>query len=52
MYMREGKDAPVVEKSGLLRIGLAGTAILTIVLGLYPGPLVRVVEDAAKALVS
>ena len=52
MFMREGKDAPVVEKSGLLRIGLAGTAILTVLLGLFPGPLVRVVEDAARALVS
>ncbi|MGZ8502258.1 MAG: NADH-quinone oxidoreductase subunit N [Candidatus Limnocylindrales bacterium] len=52
MFMREGKDVPVVEKSSLLRVGLAGTAILTVLLGLFPGPLVRVVEDAARALVS
>jgi NADH-quinone oxidoreductase subunit N len=52
MFMREGKDTPVVEKSGLLRLGLAGTAVLTVLLGLFPGPLVRVVEDAARALVS
>jgi NADH-quinone oxidoreductase subunit N len=52
MYMREGTDSPPVEKSGLLRLGLAGTAILTVLLGLFPGPLVRVVEDAARALVS
>jgi NADH-quinone oxidoreductase subunit N len=52
MFMREGRDVPTVEKSGLLRLGLAGTAILTVLLGLFPGPLVRVVEDAARALVS
>jgi NADH-quinone oxidoreductase subunit N len=52
MFMRDGKDVPAVEKSGLLRVGLAGTGILTVLLGLFPGPLVRVVEDAAKALVS
>ena len=52
MFMREGRDVPAVEKSVLLRLGLAGTAILTVLLGLFPGPLVRVVEDAAKALAS
>jgi NADH-quinone oxidoreductase subunit N len=52
MFMREGRDVPVVEKSALLRLGLAGTAILTVLLGLFPGPLVRVVQDAARALVS
>ncbi|MEO8229878.1 MAG: NADH-quinone oxidoreductase subunit N [Chloroflexota bacterium] len=52
MFMREGKDVPAVEKSGFLQIGLAGTAILTVLLGLFPGPLVRVVEDAARALAS
>ena len=53
MFMRDAKGEPVpLEKSGILRVGLAGTAFLTIILGLFPGALVQVVENAARALVS
>ena len=53
MFMREAKSesAPIV-KSRLMRIGLAGTAILTIALGLFPGPLLEIVSGAARALAS
>ncbi len=53
MFMREakGEPAPVV-KGRLMRIGLAGAAILTVVLGLFPGPLLEIVGGAARALVS
>ncbi len=53
MFMREAKSesAPIV-KGRLLRIGLAGTAILTIALGLFPGPLLEIVSGAARALAS
>jgi NADH-quinone oxidoreductase subunit N len=52
MFMREpkGEPAPVV-KGRLLKVGLAGTAILTVLLGLLPGPLLEIVGRAAKALV-
>jgi NADH-quinone oxidoreductase subunit N len=52
MFMRDpkGEPAPVV-KGGLLRVGLAGTAVLTILLGLFPGPLLEIVGRAARALV-
>jgi NADH-quinone oxidoreductase subunit N len=51
MFMRDpkGQPAPVV-KGRLLRVGLAGTAILTILLGLFPGPLLEIVGHAARAL--
>jgi len=53
MFMRDARGEPVpLEKSGILRAGLAGTATLTILFGLFPGPLVQVVENAARALVS
>ena len=53
MFMRDAKGEPVpLEKSGILRVGLAGPAFLTIILGLFPGALVQVVENAARALVS
>jgi NADH-quinone oxidoreductase subunit N len=52
MFMRDPRGEPVpLEKSGILRAGLAGTAALTILFGLFPGPLVQVVENAARALV-
>jgi NADH-quinone oxidoreductase subunit N len=52
MFMREpkGEPAPVV-KGRLLKVGLAGTAVLTILLGLFPGPLLEIVGRAARALV-
>ncbi len=53
MFMRDPKGEPVpLLKSGILKVGLAGTAILTIVLGLFPGPLLQVVEGAARAIAS
>ena len=53
MFMRE----PVAETepqrhSSLVWAGLWATTVLTIVLGLVPGPLLSVVTDAAKALTS
>jgi len=53
MFMRE----PVAETepqrhSSLVWAGLWATTVLTIVLGLIPGPLLSVVTDAAKALTS
>jgi NADH-quinone oxidoreductase subunit N len=52
MFMREPKGEPApVAKGRLLKVGLAGTAILTILLGLFPGPLLEVVGRAARALV-
>ena len=52
MFMRDGKDEPVrVAKSGIMRAGLAGAAILTLGIGLFPEQLVLAVEQAAKSLV-
>jgi len=53
MFMRDPKGEPiVVAKSDIIKVGLGGTAILTIVLGLFPGPLLEVVEGAARAISS
>jgi NADH-quinone oxidoreductase subunit N len=53
MFMRDPKGEPApLEKSAILRVGLAAAAILTVVLGLFPGPLLDVVGNAARALVS
>jgi NADH-quinone oxidoreductase subunit N len=51
MYMREpqGEPAPVAH-GVLLRVGLAITATVTVVLGLFPGPLLEGVGAAAKAI--
>ncbi len=51
MFMREpkGEPAPVV-LGGLMRTGLAITAVLTIVLGLVPGLLLPIVANAARAV--
>ena len=51
MFMRDprGEPAPIV-LGGLMRTGLIVSAILTIVLGLVPGPLLTVVGNAARAL--
>ena len=52
MFMRDGKDEPArVAKSGIMRAGLAGTAVLTVAIGLFPEQLVLAVEQAAKSLV-
>jgi NADH-quinone oxidoreductase subunit N len=53
MFMRDPKGEPVpLQKSAILRVGLGGTALLTVVLGLFPGPLLQVVENAARAIAS
>jgi len=51
MYMREpqGEPAPVGH-GGLMRTGLAVTAILTILLGLFPQPFLASVTSAAAAI--
>ncbi len=51
MYMREpqGEPAPVAH-GALLRLGLAITATVTVVLGLFPGPFLESVGAAAKAV--
>ncbi len=53
MYMREpqGEQAPVGH-GPLLRVGLAITAIMTVTLGLFPGPFLASVGDAAQVLSS
>ncbi len=51
MYMREPQgEAVAVPHGGLMRLGLAVTAVLTIVLGLLPGPLLDWVGTAARAI--
>jgi NADH-quinone oxidoreductase subunit N len=51
MYMREaqGEQAPVAH-GVLLRAGLAITATVTVLLGLFPGPLLETVGAAAAAV--
>ena len=51
MYMREpqGEQAPVGH-GALLRLGLAITAVMTVTLGLFPGPLLESVGKAAAAV--
>ncbi len=52
MFMREpASDAPALKHGALVWSGLAAATVLTIVLGLFPGPLLDVVGHAAKALV-
>jgi NADH-quinone oxidoreductase subunit N len=53
MYMREpqGEPAPVGH-GALLRLGLAVTAVLTVTLGLFPGPFIDGVGAAAQAITS
>jgi NADH-quinone oxidoreductase subunit N len=51
MYMREPQGEPTpVAHGALLRVGLAITAIVTVVLGLFPGPLLEGVGAAARAV--
>ena len=52
MFMREGRADPGrVQKSGVMRAGLASAAFLTLAFGLYPEPLLLAVQRAAAALV-
>ncbi len=51
MFMREPvSDAPPLTHGALLWGGLAATTALTILLGLVPTPLLRIVEQAAAAI--
>jgi NADH-quinone oxidoreductase subunit N len=51
MYMREpADDAPALSQGSLMRLGLVASAIATIVLGLFPAPLLTGVQSAAQAL--
>jgi NADH-quinone oxidoreductase subunit N len=51
MYMRDpaGEPAPVA-RGGLLRLGLAVSAIATVLLGLFPSPFLESVSTAANAI--
>ena len=51
MYMRDptGEPAPVAHGT-LLRLGLAITAVMTVILGLFPGLLLASVASAAQAI--
>ena len=51
MYMREpASDQPPLRHGRLLWTGLAAATILTIALGLVPGPLLDIVGAAARAI--
>ena len=51
MFMREPvTDAPPLTHGALLWGGLAATTALTILLGIVPSPLLRIVEQAAAAI--
>jgi NADH-quinone oxidoreductase subunit N len=51
MYMREPQtEAPPLAHSQLLWAGLATATVLTIILGLFPGPFLDIVNEAAKAI--
>jgi NADH-quinone oxidoreductase subunit N len=51
MYMREPQGEPTpVAHGALLRLGLAITATVTVLLGLFPGPLLDTVGAAAAAV--
>jgi NADH-quinone oxidoreductase subunit N len=51
MYMREpASDAPALEHGRLLWGGLAAATVLTIAFGFFPGLILGIIGDAAKAL--
>jgi hypothetical protein len=51
MFMRESaSEAEASRHSSLVWAGLWATTVLTIVLGLFPGPLLAAVTDAARAI--
>lgn len=51
MFMREPvSDAPALRHGRLVWTGLAITTILTVLLGLLPGPLLEIVGNAARAI--
>jgi len=51
MFMREPKTAqPALQHGRLLWSGLLAATVLTIVLGLVPGPLLDIVGEAARAI--
>ena len=51
MFMREPtSDEPAVSHGRLLWAGLAITTILTVALGLIPGPLLEIVGNAARTI--
>ncbi len=51
MFMREPvSEEPALSHGRLMWVGLAITTILTVVLGLIPGPLLEIVGNAARAI--
>jgi NADH-quinone oxidoreductase subunit N len=51
MYMREPQtEAPPLNHGQLLWAGLATATALTIILGLFPGPFLDIVNEAARAI--
>ncbi len=53
MFMRDGQGEPVpVEKSAIMRVGLAVAAVMTVVIGLFPEPFIEAVQAAAAVFVT
>jgi NADH-quinone oxidoreductase subunit N len=51
MYMRDPvSDAPALRHGALLWGGLATATVLTILFGFFPGLLLGIIGDAAKAI--
>ncbi len=51
MFMRDpASDAPALRHGWLLWTGLAAATVLTIAIGLFPGPLLELVSQAAEVL--
>jgi NADH:ubiquinone oxidoreductase subunit 2 (subunit N) len=51
MYMRDpATEQPALHHGRLLWSGLAAATVLTIVLGVVPGPLLDTVREAARAI--
>jgi NADH-quinone oxidoreductase subunit N len=51
MYMRDpASEAPALRHGRLLWGGLAAATVLTIAFGVFPGLILGVVQDAAKAI--
>jgi hypothetical protein len=51
MFMRESKsDEPAPAHGRLTWGGLAVASVLTILIGLLPGPIIDVVDQAARAI--
>ena len=51
MYMREpSTEAPALTHGRLVWAGLGAASLLTVILGLFPGVILTIVQDAARAV--